>query len=51
MDVSELLARYEARGEERDLSRPKPLFEQAIAEAEQAWLLTGYGYLLDGRSE
>jgi tetratricopeptide (TPR) repeat protein len=53
MDVSELLARYEARGEERDLVAAKPLFERALAEAEDARLLTGYGYLLEshGRNE
>jgi tetratricopeptide (TPR) repeat protein len=53
MDVSELLARYEARGDERDFAAAKPLFEQAIAEAEDARLLTGYGYLLEshGRNE
>jgi tetratricopeptide (TPR) repeat protein len=53
MGVSELLARYEARGEERDFVAAKPLFEEAIAETEEAWLLTGYGYLLEshGRNE
>ena len=53
MDVSELLARYEARGDERDFEAAKPLFEQALAEAEDARLLTGYGYLLEshGRNE
>jgi tetratricopeptide (TPR) repeat protein len=53
MDVSGLLARYEARGDERDFVAAKPLFEQAIAEAEDARLLTGYGYLLEshGRNE
>jgi tetratricopeptide (TPR) repeat protein len=53
MDVSELLARYEARGEERDFVAAKPLFERALAEAEDARLLTGYGYLLEshGRNE
>jgi tetratricopeptide (TPR) repeat protein len=53
MDVSELLARYEARGDERDFEAAKPLFEQAIVEAEEASLLTGYGYLLEshGRNE
>src|SRR5262249_44362279 len=53
MDVSDLLARYEAHGDERDFEAAKPLFEQAIAEAEDAWLLTGYGYLLEshGRNE
>jgi tetratricopeptide (TPR) repeat protein len=45
MDVSELLARYEVRGEERDFVAAKPLFERAIAEAEEAWLVTGYGLL------
>ena len=53
MDVSELLARYEARGDGRDFEAAKPLFEQALAEAEDARLLTGYGYLLEshGRNE
>jgi tetratricopeptide (TPR) repeat protein len=53
MDVSELLARYEARGDERDFVAAKPLFEKALAEAEDARLLTGYGYLLEshGRNE
>ena len=53
MDVNELLARYESRGDERDFEAAKPLFEQAIAEAEDARLLTGYGYLLEshGRNE
>jgi hypothetical protein len=47
MDVGELLARYEARGDERDFVAAKRLFERAIAEAEDARLLIGYGYLLD----
>ena len=53
MDVNELLARYEARGQEHDVVAAKPLFERAIAEAEDARLLTGYGYLLEshGRNE
>jgi tetratricopeptide (TPR) repeat protein len=53
MDMSDLLARYEARGEERDFVAAKSLFEQAIADAEEARLLTGYGYLLEshGRNE
>jgi len=53
MEARDLLARYEARGDERDFVAAKPLFEQAIAEAEEAWLLTGYGYLLEshGRNE
>jgi tetratricopeptide (TPR) repeat protein len=53
MDVTELLARYEARGDERDFVAAKPLFEKGLAEAEDARLLTGYGYLLEshGRNE
>jgi tetratricopeptide (TPR) repeat protein len=53
MDVRELLAQYEARGDERDFVAAKPLFEKALAEAEDARLLTGYGYLLEshGRNE
>jgi tetratricopeptide (TPR) repeat protein len=53
MDVSELLARYEAHGDERDFVAARPLFEAAIAEAEDARLLTAYGYLLEshGRNE
>jgi tetratricopeptide (TPR) repeat protein len=53
MDVSDLLARYEARGDERDFVAAKQLFEQAIAVAEESRLLTGYGYLLEshGRNE
>jgi tetratricopeptide (TPR) repeat protein len=50
MDVSELLARYEARGDERDLVAAKLLFEEAIAEAEDARLLTRYGYLLESHA-
>jgi tetratricopeptide (TPR) repeat protein len=50
MGVSELLARYEARGDERDFAAAKQLFERAIAEAEEAWLLTGYGYLLESHA-
>ena len=53
MDVNELLALYEARGQEHDFVAAKPLFERAIAEAEDARLLTGFGYLLEshGRNE
>jgi tetratricopeptide (TPR) repeat protein len=53
MDVNELLARYEARGQEHDFVAAKPLFERSIAEAGDARLLTGYGYLLEshGRNE
>jgi hypothetical protein len=52
-EVRDLLAPYEARGEERDFEAAKPLFEQVIAEGGEAWLLTGYGYLLEshGRNE
>ena len=49
MDLSELLALYEARGVERDFVAAKPLFERAIAESADARLLTGYGYLLESR--
>jgi tetratricopeptide (TPR) repeat protein len=53
MDVRDLLARYGARGKERDFVGAKSLFEQAIAEAGEAWLLTGYGHPLEshGRNE
>jgi tetratricopeptide (TPR) repeat protein len=53
MEVRDLLARYEACGDESDFEAAKPLFEQAIDEGEEAWLLTGYGYLLEshGRNE
>jgi tetratricopeptide (TPR) repeat protein len=53
MDLSELLARYEALGEERDFLAAKPLFERAVAEREDARVLNGYGYLLEchGRNE
>jgi tetratricopeptide (TPR) repeat protein len=50
VDLSELLARYEARGEERDFVATRTLFEQAIAEGEDARLLTGYGYLLESHA-
>jgi hypothetical protein len=50
LDVRSLLARYEARGDEHDFVAAKPLFEQAIAEAEDARLLTGYGYLLESHA-
>jgi tetratricopeptide (TPR) repeat protein len=53
VDLDELLARYEALGEECDFSAAKPLYEQALAEAEDARLLNAYGYLLEchGRNE
>jgi len=50
MDLSELLALYEARGVERDFVAAKPLFERAIAESADARLLTGYGYLLESHA-
>ena len=50
MDMNELLARYEARGDERDFVAARPLFEQAIAGADDARVLTGYGYLLESHA-
>jgi tetratricopeptide (TPR) repeat protein len=49
----ELLARYEALGEERDFAAAWPLYEQALTEANDARLLNEYGYLLEchGRRE
>jgi tetratricopeptide (TPR) repeat protein len=49
----ELLARYEALGEERDFAAAWPLYEQALTEAPDARLLNDYGYLLEchGRRE
>jgi tetratricopeptide (TPR) repeat protein len=47
MDPSELLERYEALGEERDFLAAKPLYERAVAEAEDPRLLNSYGYLLE----
>jgi len=53
MDLDELLARYEALGEEHDFVAAKALFEQAAAECEDPALLNRYGYLLEshGRNE
>ena len=53
MDLDELLARYEALGEERDFVAARALFEQAEAEREDPALLNRYGYLLEshGRNE
>ena len=53
MDLDELLARYEALGEERDFVAVRALFEQAEAEREDPALLNRYGYLLEshGRNE
>ena len=50
MDLNDLLARYEARGDERDFVAARPLFEDAIQESEDARLLTGYGYLLESHA-
>ena len=50
MDMDELLARYEARGEERDFVAARSLFEDAIARAEDARLVTCYGYLLESHA-
>lgn len=46
MNKEELLERYEALGEERDFLAAQPLYEQALAEAPDARVLNGYGYLL-----
>lgn len=53
MDRRELLERYEALGDERDFVAAKPLYEQALDEAEDARDLCDFGYLLEchGRSE
>lgn len=46
MRKEELLARYEALGEERDFAAAQPLFEAALAEAPDARVFNDYGYLL-----
>ena len=53
MTKEELLARYEALGEERDSAAARRLYEQALAEAPDARLLNEYGYPLEchGRRE
>jgi len=54
VEPDELLARYEALGDERDFLEARPLFERASAERrEDARLLNDYGYLLEchGRNE
>jgi tetratricopeptide (TPR) repeat protein len=53
VDREELLERYEALGGERDFRAAKPLYEQALAEGEDARLLRDFGYLLEchGRNE
>jgi tetratricopeptide (TPR) repeat protein len=47
MDKHDLLERYEVRSEERDFLAAKPLYEQALAQNEDAQLLLEYGYLLE----
>ena len=53
MDPTEHVERYAALGEEDDFRAAKRLYEQAIADGEDARLLTGYGFLLEahGRNE
>jgi tetratricopeptide (TPR) repeat protein len=53
MDKSQLLERYEVRGDERDFATAKPLYEQALAEGESPQVLLEYGYLIEchGRRE
>src|SRR5919197_6605419 len=53
MRREELLARYEALGEERDFAAAWPLYEQALTQAPDARVLNDYGYLLEchGRRE
>jgi tetratricopeptide (TPR) repeat protein len=46
MTKEELLERYESLGRENDFLAAQPLYEQALAEAPAASLLTDYGYLL-----
>jgi tetratricopeptide (TPR) repeat protein len=53
MDKAELLALYEATGDEAVFREALPLYEQAVADAAGAEDLVGYGYLLEchGRNE
>jgi tetratricopeptide (TPR) repeat protein len=53
MTKEELLARYEARGEESDFLAAKLLYEREVAQASDARVLKDYGYLLEchGRRE
>jgi tetratricopeptide (TPR) repeat protein len=44
--AQEYLERYEALGDERDFLAAKPLYEQALAEAPDARLISDHGYLL-----
>jgi tetratricopeptide (TPR) repeat protein len=50
MELSELLARYEARGDEGDCAAAKGQFARAIAEAEDARVLSDFGYLLESHA-
>jgi len=53
MTKEELLERYESLGDEEDFLAARPLYEQALAEREDARLRRDYGYLLQchGRRE
>lgn len=53
MEKEELLERYEALGDEHDFLAARPLYEGALAEAEEPQVLNEYGYLLacHGRRE
>src|SRR5205814_4066930 len=46
MHKETLLERYEAMGEEDDFLAAKPLYEQTLADAQDARVLNDYGYLL-----
>ncbi|MBV8942771.1 MAG: tetratricopeptide repeat protein [Solirubrobacterales bacterium] len=53
MKKEDLLARYEALGDERDFAVAQALYEQAVSENSNARVLADYGYLLEshGRNE
>jgi tetratricopeptide (TPR) repeat protein len=53
MVKKDLLARYEALGDERDFVAARTLYEQAVAQTTDARVLADYGYLLEshGRHE
>jgi tetratricopeptide (TPR) repeat protein len=50
MELGELLARYEARGDEGDFVAAKAQFERAIAEPADAHILSDFGYLLESHA-
>jgi len=50
VSLSELLARYEARGDEGDYIAAKAQFARAIAELEDARVLSDFGYLLESHA-